>query len=334
LTVSVWQVPFYREAGWNGVVQTWFNPASARINAGLVAQLGHMATFPAAVVGASLPWSPHLAALLFKPFWKLEGPVRSAVVFLLCGSAAIAGPVWISPGGNPRYVMPMYPLLAALCGAVVHQCLKPELAGPLRRFWRDYVRILAVLVAVATIVFVAITLSARFAQTEWVHRLVQPGWQIALLAPLFISGAIALIRRAPSNRPRDAMLVSFLVGALPALCFNGPVLNTLARSAVDIRPDVAALHRRIPEGSRLVSIGRAHHRLLYYYPEPIPLVRRPWSAEDVPADLEYFVIEAHRGETTALPFEWEEIGRLNMDRTKSDDPEDLAVIGRRALRAK
>jgi hypothetical protein len=76
----------------------------------------------------------------------------------------------------------------------------------------------------------------------------------------------------------------------------------------------------------------AHHRLLYYYPEPIPLVPRPRSAEDVPEDLEYFVIDGHRGEPTVLPFEWEEIGRLNMDRNRRDEPRDFVIIGRR-LRA-
>jgi hypothetical protein len=58
-------------------------------------------------------------------------------------------------------------------------------------------------------------------------------------------------------------------------------------------------------------------------------VRRPWSAEDVPEDLEYFVIEARRGEPTVLPFEWEEIGLLNMDRNRRDDPENFVIIGRR-----
>jgi hypothetical protein len=123
--------------------------------------------------------------------------------------------------------------------------------------------------------------------------------------------------------------VTFLAGALVALLFNGPIINSLAHAAVDVRPDVASLHRRIPQGTRLMSIGMAHHRLLYYYPEPIPLVPRPRSAEDVPEDLEYFVIEARRGEPTVLPFEWEEIGRLNMDRNRRDDPRDFVIIGRR-----
>jgi hypothetical protein len=59
------------------------------------------------------------------------------------------------------------------------------------------------------------------------------------------------------------------------------------------------------------------------------VVRYPWSTEAVPEDLEYFVIEARRGEPTVLPFEWEEIDRLSMDRNRRDDPENFVIIGRR-----
>jgi 4-amino-4-deoxy-L-arabinose transferase-like glycosyltransferase len=327
--VAIWQVPFYMEAGWDGVWLTWFDPGASRLGTDWTALLRHLVTFPLVVFGATLPWSPLLLGLLRREFWNLGSSGRSAVVFLLCGVAAIVVPVWLSPGGHQRYVMPMYPLLAVLCGAVVHQALSLELPGFLKRLWRDFVRVLAVVVAAATIVFLGMTASALFSVHEWVLRLAQPWWQIIFLVVLVVPAARLLIRRASSSYPRDALWVTFLAGALVALLFNGPIINSLAYAAVDIRPDVESLYRRIPQSTRLMSIGMAHHRLLYYYPEPIPLVPRPSSAADVPEDLEYFAIEAHRGEPTVLPFEWEEIGRLNMDRNRRDDPRDFVIIGRR-----
>jgi 4-amino-4-deoxy-L-arabinose transferase-like glycosyltransferase len=327
--VAVWQVPFYLEAGWDGVWLTWFDPGTSRLGADWAGLLRHMVTFPLVVLGATLPWSPLLLGLLRREFWNLGSSGKSAVVFLLCGIAAILAPVWLSPGGHHRYVMPMYPLLAVLCGAVVHQGLSLAPSGFLRRLWRDFVRVLAAVVAGATIVFLGMTVCSLFSVHEWVLRLAQPWWQIILLVVLVVPATGFLIRCAPSSSPRDALWVTFLAGALVALLFNGPIINSLAHAAVDVRPDVASLHRRIPQGTRLMSIGMAHHRLLYYYPEPIPLVPRPRSAEDVPEDLEYFVIEARRGEPTVLPFEWEEIGRLNMDRNRRDDPRDFVIIGRR-----
>jgi 4-amino-4-deoxy-L-arabinose transferase-like glycosyltransferase len=327
--VAVWQVPFYMEAGWDGVWLTWFDPGASRLPADWAGLLRHMVTFPLVVLGATLPWSPLLLGLLCWEFWNLGSCGRSAVVFLLCGIAAILVPVWLSPGSHHRYVMPMYPLLAVLCGAVVHQGLSLAPPAFLRRLWRDFVRILAVVVVGATIVFLGMTASTLFSVHEWVLRLAQPWWQIIPLVVLVVPTVGFLIRRAPSSYPRDALWVTFLAGALVALLFNGPIINSLAQAAVDVRPDVASLYRRIPQGIRLMSIGMAHHRLLYYYPEPIPLVPRPSSAEDVPEDLEYFVIEGYRGEPTILPFEWEEIGRLNMDRNRRDDPRDFVIIGRR-----
>jgi 4-amino-4-deoxy-L-arabinose transferase-like glycosyltransferase len=337
--VAVWQVPFYMETGWQGVWLTWFNPGASRLGGDWAGLLRHKVTFPLVVLGATLPWSPLLLGLLRWEFWNLGSSGRSAVVFLLCGIAAILVPVWLSPGGHQRYVMPMYPLLAVLCGAVVHQGLSLAPSGFLRRLWRDYVRVLAGVVAGITIVFLVATAFALFSVHEWVLMLAQPWWQIILLVVLIVPAAGFLIHQSSSNNPRDALWVIFLSGALVGLLFNGPLINSLAQAAVDVRPDVNSLYHRIPQGARLMSIGPADPqfprvcgrwtRLLYYYPEPIPLVRHPWSAEDVPEDLEYFVIEARRGEPTVLPFEWEEIGRLNMDRIRHDDPENFVLIGRR-----
>jgi 4-amino-4-deoxy-L-arabinose transferase-like glycosyltransferase len=327
--VAVWQVPFYTEAGWDGVWLTWFDPGASRLGADWADLLRYVVTFPLVVLGATLPWSPLLLGLLWREFWNLGSSGRSAVVFLLCGIAAILVPVWLSPGGHHRYVMPMYPLLAVLCGAVVHQGF--SLAPPdfLRRLWCDFVRVLAVIIAGATIVFLGMTAYSLFSVHEWVLRLAQPWWQIILLLVLVVPTAGFLIRRASSSYPRDCLWVTFLAGALVALLFNGPVINSLVQAAVDVRPDIESLYRHIPQGTRLMSIGMAHHRLLYYYPEPIPLVPRPRSAEDVPEDLDYFVIDGHRGEPTVLPFEWEEIGRLNMDRNRREEPRDFVIIGRR-----
>jgi 4-amino-4-deoxy-L-arabinose transferase-like glycosyltransferase len=337
--VAVWQVPFYMEAGWDGVWLTWFNPGASRLGADWAGLLRHMVTFPLVVLGATLPWSPLLLGLLRWEFWNLGSSERSAVVFVLCGIAAILVPVWLSPGGHQRYVMPMYPLLAVLCGAVVNRGLSLAPTGSLGRLWRDFVRILAGVVAGMTILFLFVTAGTLFSVHEWVLMLAQPWWQIILLVVLVVPAAGFLILRAPSSCPRDALWVTFVAGALVGLLFNGPILNSLAQAAVDVRPDVVALYRRIPQGARLMSIEPAHPQLpracgrwtrfLYYYPEPIPLVRHPWSAKDVPEDLEYFVIEARRGEPTVLPFEWEEIGRVSMDRNRRDDPENFVLIGRR-----
>lgn len=329
VTIAVWQVPFYQETGWNGVVLTWFNPATSRVDGGLVGRLIYMVTFPLMVLGATLPWSALLVGLLFKRFWAMDASVKSSVVFLLCGVASIAGPIWLSPGGHQRYALPMYPLLAVLCAVVVHQSLAPGLSEALRRLWRDYVRVLAVCVGCVVVGFLGITLWEMLQGPGSVGDLAQPLWQILLITVLIVLAAIHMVRRASSTRRRDAIAVSFLAGASLAICYNGPILNVQGRVAVDVGSAVTRLHEQIPDSAPLVSIGPIHHRFLYHYPDTIAIVRRPWSADQVPEDLEYFVIEARRGEILDLPFAWDEIARLNMDRNKSDDPNSLVIAGRR-----
>jgi 4-amino-4-deoxy-L-arabinose transferase-like glycosyltransferase len=103
---------------------------------------------------------------------------------------------------------------------------------------------LAVIIAGATIVFLGMTAYSLFSVHEWVLRLAQPWWQIVLLLVLVVPAAGFLIRRASSSYPRDALWVTFIAGALVALLFNGPIINSLAQAAVDVRPDVASLYRR------------------------------------------------------------------------------------------
>ena len=338
--VAVWQIPFYMKAGWDGVWLTWFNPGASRLSADGAGLLRHMVTFPLVVLGATLPRSPLLLGLLRREFWNLGSSERSAVVFLLCGIAAILV-LWSGFHRRPPPLRHAHVSLArgTLRDGRPSRAFARPARFPKAALARSRQSPLAGVVAGATIVFLGVTACTLFTVHEWVLRLAQPWWQIIPLVVLVVPAAGFLIRRASSSYPRDALWVSFLAGALVAFVFNGPIINSLAQAAVDVRPDVASLSRRIPQGARLMSLGPADHqlpsacgrwtRLLYYYPEPIPLVRRPWSAEDVPEDLEYFAIEARRGEPTVLSFEWEEIGRLNMDRNRRDDPENFVIIGRR-----
>jgi len=327
--IAIWQVPFYFETGWEGLRQTWIEPSSGRMGADSLDLMVHLTIFPLKVLGATLPWSPLLIGLCFKRFWELDKDTYSSVLFMLLGIAAIFVPVWMIAGGLHRYVMPMYPLLAVLGGAVIHQCLTCDLSEVLRRFWRDYIRIMATVIAGFALVLFGATIASMFDDSYWVQTLAQPWWQIIVLIILAVAAVIILARLASSNRPNDALLVNFTMAAMMAIVFNGPVINATVAHATNIGPDVAALRQRLPDDVRLVSLGRIHHKFHYWYQEPIPILPRPRSAADVPDDLEYFAINVYRGQTLKLPFEWEHILTLNMDRTIHDHPEFRVIVGRR-----
>jgi 4-amino-4-deoxy-L-arabinose transferase-like glycosyltransferase len=329
LLVAVWEVPFFLRTGWEGTRMTWLTPGASRASADIARLLAHMGEFPFKVLAASLPWSLLLAGLFAPRFWRLQEGPRSCVTFMLLGMAVIFVPVWLSVDGHHRYVMPMYPLMVVVCGAVSQQCLSLDLALRLRRFWRDYVRVTAVAVTLMAGMFLTATIAARFGDAYWARTLAQPWWLMIVLTVGAAGGATLMIRRAPSDRPEHGLLVTFVLASLLAVFFNGAVMNATVVNAADVGPEVIALRRSLPEGTRLVSFRRLHHKFVYWYEEPIPILPRPRRPHDVPEDLTYFAVNVGRGKDVKLPFAWEEIARFNMDRTRRADPRESVLVGRR-----
>ena len=327
--IALWQVPFYLETGWEGTRLTWLDPSVSRVQMDLARLLQHFLKFPIAVFGATLPWSVLLVGLSHRPFWRLDEKARSAVVFALLGVATIFIPVWISQGGLHRYVMPMYPLLAVVCGAVADQCLSAPATDFLRHFWRGYVRVLVLVIAGFVATFLTATVTATFSNAHWAHTLAQP-WllMIALIAGAVLGVALIWRQTAP-GRTGHSLLATFTAAALLAACFDGPVLNTTAKRAVHLGPEIMALRRCLPAGTRLVSFGPVFHKFLYWYEEPIAILDRPQTPADVPDDLEYFAMDVRWGQIAELPFPWERIAEFDMGRLRTTPPPHTVIVGRR-----
>jgi len=331
--VAIWQVPFYLEAGWDGTRATWLDPGTSRVNSDAGDLLKHMAMLPLKALGATLPWSPLLVALLDRRFWSIDARARSSVLFMLLGMAAIFGPVWVAAGGHHRYIMPMYPLLAVVCGAVAQQCLSLDMSFSLRRFWRDYVRIVAVGMLLVMATFVGATIASAFIDAPGAQLLAQPWWFAVVLAVATVAGTFVLFRRAWRDGLTPSfitpVITPFIIAALLALFFGGAVLNVQVARAENVGPQVIAVRAALPEDAKLVSLRPIHHKFLYWYGRPIPVLSWPKSAANVPGDLEYFAFTATRGKAIDLPFRWERIAELNMDRSRQEDPEVRVVVGRR-----
>jgi hypothetical protein len=203
------------------------------------------------------------------------------------------------------------------------------MARGLRRFWRDYVRVMALVVAGTAAVFLAATIASRFSDAAWARTLALPWWLIIVLVAAAAGVAWFMLRRAASDRPEHTLGVTFALAGYLAVFFNGAVLSATATNAADVGPEVAALRRALPDDVRLVSFQPLHHKFVYWYEEPIPILPRPGTRQDVPEDLTYFAANVSRGQTLELPFAWEEIARFTMDRTQRDEPRESVVVGRR-----
>jgi 4-amino-4-deoxy-L-arabinose transferase-like glycosyltransferase len=330
LMIAVWQVPFYLETGWEGTRLTWLTPFTSRLDTDIVRLLRHLVEFPLIVFGATLPWSVLLVGLFNRQFWQLEQKTRAAVVFALLGMAMIFLPVWISEGGHHRYVMPMYPLMAVVCGAVSQQCLSADITSFLRQFWRVFLRAMAVGIAGFAAVFLITTIAAGFSDAYWIRTLAQPWSLMTVLVICAAAGAALIFRQTSPGRTEHGLVVTFTITSLAAICFNGPVVNATVNVAANIGPEVTAMRDRLPAQARLVSFGPVNHKFVYWYEENIPILPRPQTLDDVPEDLQYFAMDVGPGQSPDLPFEWERIAEFNMERRRDKpNPEITVLVGRR-----
>ena len=328
--IAIWQVPFYLLTGWEGTALTWLAPYTGRLDTDFFELLKHLVVFPFEIFGGLLPWSVLLLGLTNRQFWPLEEKARSAFLFLLLGIATIFIPVWFSEGGKGRYLMPMYPLVAIVCGMVAHKCMSADMTSSIRKFWRGYLRVMGIMIAVVTGFFFIITLAASFIDVPWVQMLGQPwSWMIFLIIAALLG--VGLIWRQTSKGHREhGLLMTFTLASLIAICYNGPVLNAQAHHASRIGPTIVEFRDSLPAGTRLVSFELLDDRFLYWYGEPIPILDRPERMDDVSGDVDYFALLIHKGKFTELPFEWEKVADFIMDRQRVvQNPNNVVVIGRR-----
>jgi len=326
LPILAWQVPMHSQLGWWGTWNTWFTPTTTRLSAESDL-LSHMVKFPFQVLAASLPWSVLLFGLLHPRFWRLEEKNRSSVLFMLLGMAAVFVPVWLVAGGKPRYSMSMYPMLAVVCGTVAMQCLACEPTCGLRRLWAKFFRVWVVALTGAIAVLLVLTLRPALVDAEKLPVLVQP-WPLMLILIVWSLASVGLVlRHTKSTDQRSALICTFALASLVAVCFNGPVHNAAAMTTAEFGPDVIAVRESLPEGTRLVSFGTLHQHFVYWYEVAIPVLDPPATAEQVPDDVDWFAANEIGGEMISLPFPWETVTRISMDPKRT--PEIVVVIGRR-----
>jgi 4-amino-4-deoxy-L-arabinose transferase-like glycosyltransferase len=333
-TLALWEVPYIRATSWSHALEPWFGLATDRF--GLQKLPAHLVTYPLETFACLLPWSPLLLALCLPQVCRgLTDTDQSRNLFTFAAIALIVTypSVLCAATANSRYFMPLYPIVAVLVGLLLERGATAAAGSALRIAWQRFAWGLAIAVAFGA---VAATIAPRVRE--------QPLWLVTAVAIAGLTGAIICIQSARrSTQPRATLAVLALTGCV-AIGYTGLAINVQRATWNDARPAILAAKQRLPAPEELVSFGTVDHRFAYLYDDFIPETPWPIQPEDVPEGVEYFCFNRnpwHRPDRRAdgrgrtkwvtlgiMPFEWEEVAVVNVERRIKDGPQPEVVIGR------
>ncbi len=168
----------------------------------------------------------------------------------------------------------------------------------------------------------------------WQHATLSPWAEQPVFAVVYAAMAAVLARlvyQARGGRNRRLVRAAVLAtAAFMVLSCTGVATNIKIRRSEDQATAVARLKVQLPPDHRLVSLGHIDALFAYYYADPIEAT--PWAVtvDSVPDDDHvYFCFDTFTGYRPDLPFEWEEVAALPMDRYKWPPSQREVVVGKR-----
>jgi len=326
--LAAWCVPVYLHEGAATLRGILTSDAAMRFRDWTVSDVAtHLAVYPLVILGGALPWSPFLLAYLTRDFYRSMGAARPLALF--AGAAVVlAFPTcWIPPSGQSRYFAPLYPCIAVLIGLAVARTAEAPAESLLRSSWRLYIYMAAGMMALAGAAMLIVSFGPRGRPDLTAYA--EPPLAAAVFAAACAVLAAAAFRAggAGPSRVRTGVLA---FSVFMVVTFAGVLMDVRLRWAERPEADVARLKERLPSGERLVSFDHVATLFTYLYGDPIPA--RPWpnAAGDAADDVHYFCFTVLEGmNRPALPFAWEEVAVISVDRNHHTPPENVVIVGRR-----
>lgn len=336
--ISLWLVPYCREAGWASVVSTWTGLVGDRFTLGGLVK--HAATYPLETFACLLPWSPLLVALAKRATRERLHDEWPLATFLFTALLVAYPSVWLAAGAQTRYFMPLYPCFAVLIALLIERCSTTPRGYYPRRAWHQFLLLSGSVVVICGLALVIVSLLPG----QVAGAFDQPRWQGAAMGLLAAGVAYTLWKCFRSGSPQMRTAAVACIALYVGLAYTGPIISLHAAQWNDPSTAVAEVRRRVEHPEKLVSLGPIDHRFAYYYQSPIDEIHWPLTAGDLPADIEYFVFMRYPGDTAAarrsgrgrswtttpgtLPFEWEEVGSICCERRLRNRQQLTVVLGR------
>jgi hypothetical protein len=159
------------------------------------------------------------------------------------------------------------------------------------------------------------------------ERLTLPPWRASAYAAVLAMLAVTVARLRQGRSPERIVGGAAMVSLACAIVHTGAVTEARAAYTNDIALLVAPVRERVPEDARMVGLGEVHAAVRYHLGREVPRPY-PWEKPVVPPGA-YFCFNMYGGVRPALPFAWEEIGVVSVDRYRDRRPECEVLVGRR-----
>jgi 4-amino-4-deoxy-L-arabinose transferase-like glycosyltransferase len=328
--VGLWLVPFYLRVGLAGVREVWMGDPALRAQRWAPADVAsHLLVYPPVIFGGTLPWSALLVLYFRRDLRRSLGAARPQALFLgLC--LAVAFPTcWVHPGGQPRFFAPLFPCLAVLAGLAAQRCADAAPGSPLRAAWGRYLSAAAAVMALGAAT--ALGAAACWAYDPTLVPWAEPPVRAAAYAAAAALLAWVTLRARPGGGPVRLRAGVLALAAFLTITFTGVVTDVRVRRSEDAAAAMVRLKGRLPPDQPLVSLG-GHTDSLFAYLYGNPLIApRPWprAPGQLGPDATYFSFVREGAEPPLLPFPWEEVGVVPLDRNHHEPPERVVVVGRR-----
>jgi 4-amino-4-deoxy-L-arabinose transferase-like glycosyltransferase len=332
--LAAWIVPYARQVGIAGALDPWFGDQAMQLehfHPTILQYLRHAVELAAEIAAGTMPWSLLLLLFLRRDFRQSLGVLGSYVLFLTIASTLALISIYVHPGGQPRYVAPIFPCLAALIGIVVERCTQVGAREAWRTAWNRYLGlIVGVMLSAGTIVFgmsaAGVLGAPHWLRTEWIET---PAIAVAYLAIcLGLAGLLWRARQRPGAGPARAAVIA--IAAFLVITFIGIVHNIRVRLSEHPADDVASIRAKLPPDQQIVRLGTRMDCMFPYYWKLPQLTTQAWpsTAEDV-SEGTCFCFMCGGDNRPSLPFPWEEIGIVSIDRNHHPIPQAVVVVGRR-----
>ena len=326
VVLGSWQVPYYLRTSWSETVEIWVGQSARRFTEyGVTNVVKHLVSYPLEVLACMLPWSAVLIGFFYPSLCRSVRNISAQVLFLLVALVVTFPTVWFAAGAVARYYMPMYPLVAVLIGLAMERWWQAAHTAPLRIHYRRFMVGMALVAVVAGVTILAV----GFIDHPRAASIAQPAAVALVFLALSVGLAIVLWRVKASRSPLAFRTAVLLIAAYLGFCHTVLVVNGEARVMEHTAAAVATAKSKLPSDVQLVSFGIVSHLFRYHYRTPIEAV--PWPEDSAEVDDNtYFCFNEAIPLDRELPFKWELIDVVSMDREHTPRPhKPVVVIGRK-----